>query len=276
MLQQEFTIRSVAECNLYGKLWHYDTTPKAVVVLIHGFGEHCSRYTPYIKLFESEKVAFISMDLIGHGRSEGKRGVIKSYKQLLDDVDLLIDKAEALFPGLPKFLYGHSMGGNIAFNYLLQRNYPFKSAIISSPWLQLTNDIKFYKKIAVNLLKYICPNITVNGSLNSKYISSKSEEVIDYDHDPLNHGRISFRLLSAVSQHGRWAMNNTQLLNVPTLLMHGNRDQITSHMASKATAQELPHLIIYDEYDDMYHEIHNDKDRKRLATQCIKWINHHL
>jgi len=275
MNQQEFTIRSVAECKLFGKVWYYDTAPKAVVVLIHGFGEHCSRYTPYIQLFQQEKIAFISMDQIGHGHSEGKRGTIHSYKQLLDDVDLLIDKAEALFPDTPKYLYGHSMGGNIALNYLLQRSYPFKAAIISSPWLQLVNEPRYIKKAFINLFRYICPNLTIKSGLDTKYISSKEEEVQCYDHDTHNHGRISFRLLSAITEHGHWAMNNTHLLSVPTLLIHGSKDHITSHKASRTTAKKNPHMITYHEFDNMYHEIHNDKARSLLATKCIEWINMH-
>jgi len=273
MDQQDFTITSVTGCKLYGKVWQGNPSPNAVVILIHGFGEHCSRYTTYFELFKEESIAFVSMDQIGHGRSEGKRGVIQSYKQLLDDVDLLIDKTEALFPDTPKFLYGHSMGGNIAFNYLLQRSFPFKGAIISSPWLQLVNEPKKAKKVIINILKHLCPNLTVKSGLNTKYISTQDKEVINYNDDSHNHGRISFRLLSAISQHGLWVMNNTNQLKVPTLLLHGNKDHVTSHHASKKVAQKRPDLIKYIEFDGMYHEIHNDKARGALANACINWIN---
>ncbi len=276
MNQQEFTLTSLTGKLLYGKVWQGSTSPKAVVVLVHGFGEHCSRYTPYIELFQQENIAFISMDHIGHGHSEGKRGVILSYKQLLDDLDLLINKAEVLFKDIPKFLYGHSMGGNIAFNYLLQRTSPFKAAIVSSPWLQLSNEPGRLKKAFINFFNHLCPNITVKSGLNSSYISSDKNEVISYNGDPLNHGRISFRLLNAVSKQGLWAMNNTHRLTVPTLIIHGNKDHITSHKASRLTAQKNQSMIKYHEFDNMFHEIHNDHARRELSQKCIEWINKFL
>jgi len=272
MNQQSFSLTSVTGLKLYGHIWQSNSKPLAVVVLLHGFSEHCLRYSPYIELFDKENIAFIGIDHIGHGHSDGKRGAIYSYEQLLNDIDLLIDKAEAVFPDSPKFLYGHSMGGNIALNYLLQRSYPFKGALISAPWLKLTSEPNLFKKACVRILQYICPNMTIASNLDTNFISTQEEEVDAYIHDPLNHGRISFRLLAAISRQGLWAMNHTHLLKTPTLLIHGNKDQITSHVASKQLASKHPYLIKYLEFDGMYHEIHNDTARKKLAEQCIKWI----
>ncbi len=276
MIRDTFTISSVSGKTLFGQSWFCSEKPRAVIVLIHGFGEHCSRYTPYIKLFKAENIAFISMDQIGHGRSEGKRGVIQSFQQLLDDIDLLIEKTESIFPDIPKFLYGHSMGGNIALNYLLQRNYPFKGAIISSPWLKLSHDLSGFTKILVRLFSIIIPNVTTKSRLNTDYISSKQQEVHAYNIDELNHRRISFRLLYNVTRQGLWAMNNIHLLKVPTLLLHGNKDQITSHWASREMALKHPELIQYREFENMYHEVHNDRQREFIAKQCIEWVNNLL
>jgi alpha-beta hydrolase superfamily lysophospholipase len=273
MIRETFTITSVSGKNLFAQSWSASESPKAIIVLIHGFGEHCSRYSSYIGLFEQADIAFISMDQIGHGQSAGKRGVIQSFKQLLDDVDQLIDKAESLFPGIPKFLYGHSMGGNIALNYLLQRNFPFKGAIISSPWLKLSNELPAVTKLLVRLFSHIIPNITTKSGLNTNYISSKPHEVHAYNIDKLNHGRISFRLLNSIIKHGNWAINNMHLLKVPTLLLHGNKDRITSHLASRELAAKNPLTIQYQEFEGMYHEVHNDTEREQLATTCIDWVN---
>ena len=273
MKQNSFKLKSVTGKNLYGHIWLPATEVKAVIILIHGFGEHCLRYTSYINQFSDNGLAFISMDQLGHGQSEGKRGVIKSYQQLLDDIDQLINKAEEYFPQLPKFIYGHSMGGNIVFNHLLQRNFPFKGGIISSPWLKLVNDLNPLSKLLVCGLSCFIPNMTIKSGLESKYISTSKPEVDKYAHDELNHGRISFRLLNSIINQGKWAMRNTHHLKTPCLLVHGNKDYITSHIASKQTAQKGSHLITYHEYDGMYHEIHNDLKSTQLADDCIKWIN---
>ncbi|MCG8582689.1 MAG: lysophospholipase, partial [Bacteroidales bacterium] len=215
MIRETFTIPSVSGKKLFGQTWRTTAPPKAVIVLVHGFGEHCSRYTTYIRLFANQNIAFISMDQIGHGKSEGKRGAIQSYQQLLDDIDKLIDKAESLYQGVPKFLYGHSMGGNIALNYLLQRHYPFKGAIISSPWLKLSNDLSAVSKLFVRLFSIIIPNVTTKSRMDTNHIRSNKQEVHAYNIDELNHGRISFRLLNNIIKQGLWAMDNTRLLKIP-------------------------------------------------------------
>ncbi|WP_439182702.1 alpha/beta hydrolase [Carboxylicivirga taeanensis] len=276
MKEQGFYLNSTAGCQLFGKAWITPEPPKALIVLIHGFGEHCSRYAPYIELFEKANIAFISMDHIGHGQSEGKRGVIQSYTQLLNDVGLLVDKAEELFPDTPKFLYGHSMGGNIALNYLLTRTHPFKGAIISSPWLKLSQEPNGLSKLLIHSLKYLCPDLTIKSGLNINHISTDTKNVEAYRRDPLNHGRISFRLLSSVIKQGVWAMDHIGQLQTPTLLLHGDQDHITSCAASKLAASRNPNMVSYQEFESIYHEIHNDIERQQQANTCINWLEQQL
>lgn len=273
MNQQDLNITSVSGAQLYAKLWKTKDKPKAVVVLVHGFGEHCSRYTSYFNLFDKENFAFVGMDHIGHGQSEGKRGVIKSYEQLLDDVAQLVNRAKELYPDTPVFLYGHSMGGNIALNFLLRRQCAFTGAIISSPWLKLSKEPNIISQILIRLFNCLLPNLTVNSGLDSNNISSDKQEVEQYKKDELNHGRISFRLLNAVTKQGKWAMNNTHLLKTPTLLVHGNKDHVTSHLASKHASSLNSKMIKYVEFEGIYHEIHNDDAREQLAHETSEWIN---
>ena len=51
--------------------------PKAVMSLVHGFGEHCMRYVPMAEDLNAQGIAVVAIDLRGHGRSEGKRGVCR-------------------------------------------------------------------------------------------------------------------------------------------------------------------------------------------------------
>ena len=55
--------------------------------------------------------------LRGHGRSQGVRGACAPRKEVLKDIDALIEYAQAFYPGVPIVMYGHSMGGNITLDY---------------------------------------------------------------------------------------------------------------------------------------------------------------
>lgn len=272
MIQRESSLVSTSGNKLFIKSWHSSEKPKAVVVLVHGFGEHCSRYTPYVELFEKQNISFVSYDQHGHGQSGGKRGTIVSYEQLLDDVELILAKAQGMFPDAPTFLYGHSMGGNIALNYILQRTPKISGAIITSPWLKLHKEHPLLLRNIVSVIKNILPNTTIESGLDTDFISTIKAEVDAYNNDKLNHGKMSFRLVDAITKQGAWAIENIDQLKLPMFLAHGTADQITSHKASQETAKRNKALIEFVEFKGIYHEIHNDTTREDLANQCMKWI----
>jgi alpha-beta hydrolase superfamily lysophospholipase len=51
-----------------------------------------------------------------------KEGTFVSYDEFMNDVENLVKQAESNFSGLPKIIYGHSMGGNVVANYAIKRN----------------------------------------------------------------------------------------------------------------------------------------------------------
>ncbi|MGD9992138.1 MAG: lysophospholipase [Salinivirgaceae bacterium] len=272
MKSQEMWVDAGNNRKLYVKLWIPDEKPTAVITLVHGFGEHCSRYEPYFSTFK-EPVAFLSFDLYGHGNSDGKRGTIISYDALLNDVDLLINLTKEHFPKLPHYLYGHSMGGNIVFNFLLRRQTDITGAIITSPWLKLSNEPPAILKKLVSALRWVLPNVTIKSGLDTNAISSQTEEVEKYREDPRNHGRISFRLFHEIVFWGNWAIENASELVVPTLLMHGTADKITSPEASERVFESNRDKINFVPWEGKFHELHNENVRHEVAEAVICWMH---
>ena len=70
---------------------------KAVIILIHGLGEHIQRYIYWADLFKKEGIGFAGVDLPGHGRSEGRRGNIKSFALLGEMIDILLKSCNQTF-----------------------------------------------------------------------------------------------------------------------------------------------------------------------------------
>ena len=95
------------------------------------------RYDHWAALFNKEGIGFVGVDLPGHGRSDGKRGHIKSYALLEEMIDILLKSCSQTFPGVPIFIYRHSLGGGIVLDYILRRNPEVKGAIVTSPYLRL-------------------------------------------------------------------------------------------------------------------------------------------
>ena len=118
MKHEEFNF-NIYDTNFFGQYWEATST-NAVVVLVHGMGEHSGRYNHVAKKFTENNFSVIAFDHFGHGKTEGKRGHNPKYDAVLDSVEKSIEKANELFADKPLFIYGHSMGGNVAVNYLLR------------------------------------------------------------------------------------------------------------------------------------------------------------
>ena len=108
--------------------------PKAVVCIVHGFNEHSTRYAHVADTLNNAGYAVLSYDGLGHGQTTGKRGHAPSYDATLDSVGRIVEEAKTRYPGLKVFVYGHSMGGNIATNFVLRRQLAIAGLVATGPF----------------------------------------------------------------------------------------------------------------------------------------------
>lgn len=248
---------------------------RAMVILVHGLGEHLRRYDLWADLFNNEKIGFAGVDLPGHGRSDGKRGHIKSSALIDEMADIILDECRKTFPGIPLFLYGHSLGGGLVLNYLITRKPKIKGAIVTSPWLKLSFEPGRFKIKLARLLGKILPAIVIPSGLVVDHLSHNSEVVEKYKADPYTHGKISLSLFSLAMNAASNALRNASDIKIPLLLMHGNDDLICSsegscEFASKAKTAEL---IIW---EGGYHELHNEAFGNEVFDRILAWMNERL
>ena len=108
------------ECRDGVKLFYRKDIPKgaiANIIINHGFAEHCDRYDYVAKKLNEEKIGVYRYDLRGHGRSQSKKGHIKSFMDFVNDGDEMVSLIKEEYPELPLFMLGHSMGGFITCLY---------------------------------------------------------------------------------------------------------------------------------------------------------------
>jgi acylglycerol lipase len=244
---------------------------KAVIIFVHGLGDHIQRYIQWADLFKKEGIGFAGVDLPGHGRSEGRRGNIKSYTLLGEMIDILLKSCNQTFPGIPVYIYGHSFGGGVVLEYLLRRNPRIRGAIITSPWLRLSFEPPRIKVIIASVLKYILPGLIQPSGLNINHISRNENVIEDYRKDPLVHGKISLSLLNGAMSAAKYSLAHAAELKVRTLLFHGSDDMICSPEGSREFAgkTDLAELKIW---DGGYHELHNEPFREEVFRYIVNWI----
>jgi len=244
---------------------------KAVIILVHGLGEHVQRYIHWADLFKNEGIGFLGVDLPGHGSSQGRRGVIKNTALPIEMIDILLKSCKQTFPGCPVYLYGHSLGGGIVLNYLLRRKPKIKGAIVTSPWLRLSFEPSRSKLIIASLMKRIVPGLIQPSGLNVKHLSHDEDVVSKYKNDPLVHDKISVGLFDGAMTSAKYSLTHASGLEIPTLLMHGSDDLICSPEGSREFAGKT-NMVELKIWDGGYHELHNEPFKDDVFKYIINWM----
>jgi len=260
---------------LRGQIWAAEN-PKAVMSLVHGFGEHSGRYADMGAYLNSKDISVVTLDLRGHGRSDGKRGYCPDYSQLLGDVDALLAKSRETYPNLPQILYGHSMGGGIVLNHQLKSGGAGISAVIASaPFIKPADTISKPQRAIVKFLGKIAPKMSLGNKIDGSKISRLPAEQDAYLSDPLNHGNLGVGLAIGMVEGGEWILENAQNWNRPLLLVHAREDQLTDFSASQAFAANAQNCTFI-AYEDCEHEIHNDCHRTEVYKATSDFIESHI
>lgn len=248
---------------------------RAMIIMVHGLGEHISRYTGWAGLFNEAMIGMAGVDLPGHGLSDGKRGHIRSYALTDEMIGILLDECRKTFPGVPLFLYGHSLGGGMVLDYLVRKNPQVRGAIVTSPWLKLSFEPERTKVRMAGFMKNILPSLVQSSGLVVDHLS-RDEDVVDrYRKDPLVHGLISVSLFHSAMASASAALKNASSLKKPLLLMHGTGDQICSSDGSRAFADSTP-MAELRLWDGAYHELHNDLCRHEVFDTIRNWLENKL
>ncbi len=121
---------------------HYRAdAPVGVVVMSHGYTETEEKYREPIYYFLQKGFHVYMPDHCGHGRSYRLADDpclvhVDRWQRYVEDLLAVAQMAQARYPDLPLYLYGHSMGGGIAAAALAQQPALFQKAVLSSPMLR--------------------------------------------------------------------------------------------------------------------------------------------
>jgi len=266
-------LSSFDSTNLFVQTWNPKNEAKAVIVLVHGIGEHSSRYYDWASRFTDCGFAVVAFDQRGHGLSSGKRGVISSYDDFMKDIDLILIETASKFPNKPVFLYGHSMGGGEVLNHLLRKNSNYIGVISTSPWIVTQAAPPKFVIPLVRILSKLLPKACIKTKFDTSMLSHDNEIVRKYDEDDLIHHKVSFRLFENAYDAGYYVFNSKQIIEKPLLLLHGDEDKITNCDASQHFAIKNKENCTFKLWVGGYHELHNENFKEDVFTFICDWMN---
>nr|XP_051708567.1 monoglyceride lipase isoform X2 [Oryctolagus cuniculus] len=258
---------------LFCRYWKPTGTPKALVFVSHGAGEHCGRYEELAQMLVGLQLLVFAHDHVGHGQSQGERMVVSDFHVFVRDVLQHVDLVQKDHPGVPVFLLGHSMGGAIAILTAAERPAHFSGMVLISPLvLASPESATTFKVLAAKVLNLVLPNLSL-GPIDSSVLSRNKTEVDLYNADPLicRAGlKVCFgiQLLNAVSRVERALPK----LTLPFLLLQGSADRLCDSkgaylLMESAKSQDKTLKI----YEGAYHVLH--KELPEVTNSVFHEIN---
>lgn len=265
---------------LYRRFIPLESEAKASLLVIHGFGEHAMRLRGVGAYFVKKGFEVHMIDLRGHGLSGGKRAA-GSMKQFMGDLEVLHRQARK---DIPCFLYGQSMGGLLVLTYgilvstrgLRSDLPPLGGIIATSPWLQLHKRVRptWEKRLGLILFGRMLQDFFVSSNVDPCTLSNDEKVAPRTIHDRLVLPLITVGLIRELLIEAARTVQNAEKMKVPLFIAHGEADTITDHRFSidfvrRAFSKDKVIRI----FPDGLHEIHNDKDAKKMLTEISQWIS---
>ena len=261
---------------LFTRRWTPDFGAVGAVLVVHGVHEHSGRHSYLASALMERRLDVFAYDQRGHGQSEGARGDVARFSDFVDDLGAMLAEVRRAAPGLPVFLFGHSMGGLVAAAYVAERGAAgLAGLVLSSPALHTFPVPRLLERAAPHVARW--RPLQVVTPLNLSRLSHDPAVERAYREDPLNtvsglRARLAYELLLA----SRRVQARPEAFTLPLYLMHGTADVITPPAGSRWLAEHAPSPdVTLRLYDGLFHELMKEPEKDAVLADVADWLAAH-
>ena len=280
MAYQETTLTAFDETPIFLRVWTPENTPpRAVLMLVHGLGEHAGRYKYVVETFLQQGFVIYGHDHRGFGKSGGIRGHWERFDDVIKDMEMVVGKAKSEWPDLPFGMYAHSMGGVIGLHYLARHEDQFKAAVISSPGFGPGPDQNKLLIMLTPLANWIIPRKPLNRGEYPEYtLSHDPEQAALWKSDPLVHNYATSRFAVEYMRAAKEAKAILARLHLPILVIMGEEDITISRKDIREAVAAAGPNVLFRTYPGSYHEPHNEipEIREPMLAETLAWMEEKL
>ena len=283
------------------------TPPRGIVQIAHGMAERISRYRDFAECLVKHGFVVTGNDHLGHGKTKASNdqygffGPFQGKNLLVEDMHTLAVMTRELYPDLPYFILGHSMGSFLLREYVTLYGGELDGAIIMgtgnpnattlSLGLALTRLIgalrgdDYRSKMIADM---------VDGTYNRKIADAQSpfdwistvRDVVDaYNKDESTGFRFTMNGFEHMFTNVIYAVSDKAFArtpkDLPLLLISGQQDPVGDYgkqvdeVEAKYRAsgvRDLTKLL----YPDDRHEVLNEENRREVYGDIVQWLERYV
>ena len=292
------------EAQIHTVTWLPEGEPAAVLQIVHGMQEYAARYADMAKWFCQKGYAVCGADHLGHGKSLiggqlGYFGETDTSQTLVRDVEQFHRITRRRFPGVPYFLFGHSMGSFITRLWMTQYAGDVSGVILSgtagpTPMARWGKPLlrRMWKKnggtwkddaLAGRIPTTYNRRFAAEGR-EYAWLSSDGAVSERFLADPLTQFSFTvsalWTLLDLLDQISRRSWPKKVPASLPILLTAGAEDPVGAHGEGVRILYDRMMQRGFDDldlslYPDCRHELHNETCREQVLCDWFAWLEAH-
>lgn len=285
---------------VYGWVYVPAEEPVGVIQLIHGFGEHSRRYLHMITSFMEAGYIVAADDHVGHGKTAVENDTWgdwgnAGFETMVEDEKKLHDIVAELYPGVPYFMFGHSMGSFITRMYMARYGEDLDGATIcgtTGVWPGLQDNLEVLKKLieegkgeeadptlGAKFMGWMFARCTEGVKLGNEWICDDPYVQKDHAEDPFdaftkptsNRAWLYFNQMMEDITGEEWAKKVPA--DLPIYNIAGDQDPVgqygTGVYQTANWLADTGHDVTTVLYTGYRHEIHNYKEIRDTVEQGI-------
>ena len=308
MMREDFHFLSKDEkTKIHGVRWiPEDGAVHGVIQLVHGMNEYIGRYDEFARFLTGHGFLVVGHDHLGHGESVRDQRYMgyfckpKPSDVLVADIHQVTAISKRSYPGLPYFIFGHSMGSYLLRKYLTVYSNDVDGAIIcgtgSVPDIVCHAGMALcaliatfrgwhYRSSLVTKAAFGKPyaKFCMDGSVpENSWLCKDVERVKKYYNDPLSSFQFTLNgywgLFSTVSYDNQEKYIKQIRTDLPLFLISGAEDPVgDGGIGVKRVYQQYKKAGLEDVTMKLYegdrHELINELDRETVYADVWEWIS---
>jgi acylglycerol lipase len=269
---KESSFAGVGGLSIHTRSWQAEGSPRAVMILVHGFNAHSGYMVWAGEQFALNGFATYALDLRGRGRSEGERYYVENLSDYLSDIHTLVTAARADNPRLPVYILGHSAGGVMASSYVYEHQDEMAGLICES--FAFDVGLPHLVQLAIEGIAKLAPHVHLFSLNNADFSRDgavvermNSDPLIAKESQPAETARVLLLAADALKEH-------MPAFTAPVLIIHGTGDKATRSVGSQYF---YDHAGSSDKtlklYEGHYHDLLNDLGKEEVMADILAWLD---